>query len=122
MLVGVDGKAYKNVRMHAATVVKKPAEQNYLYELDRTTSEIVGAVGAWQRDHPGEGGGVVRIDGGGQQGVEETGVQLPGSGPVALPQLQRLRRQFIAMNRTHEVGQSRIRGLFVDYLNDAFQK
>lgn len=142
-LVGQDGMAFKSVRMNAATVLKKAPERDYLHELDRVTSEVVGAVGAWQRERPGESGGSVIVGGGTKRGAgtakrqggqiedgeeeeeEDDGelrIELPAHQPVALPQLQRLRRQFIALNRTHEVGKSRIRGLFVDYLNDAFQK
>ncbi|KAK3109550.1 kti12, chromatin associated [Teratosphaeriaceae sp. CCFEE 6253] len=113
-LVGSDGKA-KVVRPNAATVLKPESEQNYLYELDKTTSEIVGVISAWQRDHPGEGGSEVAVP------SAEQSVTLPTTAP-SLPQLQRLRRQFIALNRQHSLSKGRIRELFVDYLNDSFQR
>ena len=112
-LVGSDGKA-KVVRPNAATVLKPASEQNYLYELDKTTSEFVSLITTWQRDHPGEGGGEVPISGADQP------ITLPTITP-SLPQLQRLRRQFTALNRQHTLSKSRIRDLFIDYLNDAFQ-
>ncbi|KAK3722512.1 kti12, chromatin associated [Vermiconidia calcicola] len=112
-MVGSDGKA-KVVRPNAATVLKPASEQNYLYELDRTTSEVISAITVWQQDHPGEGGGEINIT-----GAEEK-IMLPTTAP-SLPQLQRLRRQFTALNRQHTLSKSRIRSLFVDYLNDAFQ-
>lgn len=112
-LIGSDGKA-KVVRPNAATVLKPASEQDYLYELDKTTSEVVASLTQWQQDHIGEGGGEVRIGG------SERSVRLPVMMP-SLPQLQRLRRQYINLNRQHSLGKSRIRELFVDYLNDAFQ-
>ncbi len=67
----------------------------------------------WQKDHPGEGGGEVSIP------DLEQSIELPAS-PTSLPQLQRIRRQFISMNRQHTLPKARIRDLFVDYLNDCF--
>lgn len=112
-MVGSDGKA-KVVRPNAATVLKPASEQNYLYELDKTTSDVIAAIKIWQQDHPGEGGGEVKVP------DAEQSITLSTTAP-SLPQLQRLRRQFIGLNRQHSLGKSRIRDLFVDYLNDAFQ-
>lgn len=89
-------------------------EQNYLYELDRQTSDIVNQIISWQKDHPGEGGGQVTVTSAEEQ------VQLPVT-PLSLPQLQRIRRQFIALNRQHSLDKGRISLLFVDYLNDTFR-
>lgn len=111
-LVGSDGKA-KVVRPNAATVLTPATEQNYLYELDKTTSEVISAIMAWTADHPGEGGGTVKVG--------ESEVDLPTNTP-SLPQLQRIRRQFIQLNRQHTLSKARVRDLFVDYLNDAFQQ
>jgi protein KTI12 len=95
-------------------VRQRPAtEQNYLYELDKATSDIVSEITSWQKDHPGESGGEIAISG------IDSDIQLPTS-PLSLPQLQRIRRQFITLNRQHTLEKSRIRQLFVDYLNDAF--
>lgn len=113
-IIGSDGKT-KVVRPNAATVLKPATEQNYLYELDKTTSEVISAITTWQQDHPGEGGGQISI-----LGAEQT-IDLPTT-VTTLPQLQRLRRQFTALNRQHSLSKSRIRELFVDYLNDAFEK
>lgn len=112
-IIGSDGKA-KVVRPNAATVLKPATEQDYLYELDKGTSDIISAIQQWQKDHPGEEGGEVVIPGIPQK------TQLPTS-PLGLPQLQRIRRQFITLNRQHTLEKSRIRLLFVDYLNDTFQ-
>lgn len=68
----------------------------------------------WQKDHPGEGGGEVSIP------DLDQSIKLPAS-PTSLPQLQRMRRQFISLNRQHTLPKNRIRALFVGYLNDSFQ-
>lgn len=112
-MVGSDGKA-KVVRPNAATVLKPAAEQNYLYELDKTTSDVIALITGWLQDHPGEGGGEVRVP------DSEQSIALPLNAP-SLPQLQRLRRQYIGLNRQHTLSKSRIRDLFIDYLNDSFQ-
>ncbi|KAI7609774.1 chromatin associated protein KTI12, partial [Hortaea werneckii] len=109
----VGGKA-KVAKPNAATVLQPAAEQDYLYELDRTTNDVLNAIKTWLQDHPGEDGGNVRIP------EAENEVELPLSAP-SLPQLQRLRRQFVALHRQHPLNKSRIRNLFVDYLNDTFQ-
>ncbi|KAM3418639.1 Protein kti12 [Cercospora zeina] len=112
-LIGSDGKA-KVVRPNAATVLKPAAEQGYLYELDKTTSDVISLITNWQHDHAGEGGSKLQVP------DTELVISLPMNSP-SLPQLQRLRRQFIGLNRQHSLSKARIRDLFVDYLNDAFQ-
>lgn len=111
-LVGSDGKS-KVVRPNQATVLKPATEQNYLYELDKTTSDILAQIMTYQKDHPGEGGGEVSV-----QDVEKP-IELPTT-PMTLPQLQRIRRQFITLNRQHNFSKSRISEIFVNYLNDQF--
>jgi protein KTI12 len=112
-LIGNDGKR-KVVKPNQATVIKASAGGDYLYELDKATNEVLAAVMSWIKEHDGEGGGDVGIE-----GVERS-VELPVGG-VAPAKLQRLRRAFIALNRTHEASKERVKGLFVDYLNDAFE-
>ncbi|CAN9459319.1 unnamed protein product [Alternaria alternata] len=53
-MVGSDGKM-KTVKPNLATVLKPATEQNYLYELDKTTSDILAQIMVYQKDHPGEG-------------------------------------------------------------------
>jgi protein KTI12 len=89
-------------------------EQNYLYELDKQTSDIINQITSWQKDHPGEDGGEVPIAG------VEAAVELPVT-PLKIPQMQRIRRQFIALNRQHNLDKERIGLLFVDYLNASFR-
>ncbi len=59
---------------------------------------------------------------------EELVVELPGK-KVGLPQLQRYRRAFVALNRggigleaVGKLAAGRLRESFVGYLNDAFEK
>ncbi|PNS16591.1 hypothetical protein CAC42_91 [Sphaceloma murrayae] len=120
-LVGAEGER-KVVRPNQATVLKKASEEGYLPFLERVCADVVRQIEAWGREHEGEGGGgggamKVRIEG----TEEEAEVQFPMEG-VRGPQLQRLRRQFVTMNRVSEVEKKRIGPLFVDYLNDAFQE
>ncbi|KAF2126799.1 chromatin associated protein KTI12 [Dothidotthia symphoricarpi CBS 119687] len=111
-LIGSDGKM-KVVKSHQATVLKPATEQNYLYELDKTTSDILAQIMTYQKDHAGEGGGEISV-----QDVDKP-IELPAN-PMTLPQLQRIRRQFIAMNRQHSFSKSRIKEVFVEYLNSEF--
>ena len=88
---------------------KPAAESDYLYELDRISQEIMKTIMEWQKDHPGEGGGEIA--------VAEGTIELPAN-PVSLPQLQRIRRQFISLNRLHNLSKARIGNSFIEYLND----
>ncbi|KAL8688514.1 MAG: hypothetical protein Q9218_005596 [Villophora microphyllina] len=109
-LVGTAG-ALKKVQPNLATVMKPASESDYLYELDKTTQEVLNRIIEWQKDHVGENGGQISV--GGHE------IELPAS-PVGLPQLQRIRRQFISLNRQHNLPKSRIRGSFVEHLNSNF--
>ncbi|KAG9194117.1 hypothetical protein G6011_04152 [Alternaria panax] len=111
-MVGSDGKM-KTVKPNLATVLKPATEQNYLYELDKTTSDILAQIMLYQKDHPGEGGGEIAV------AHVEKAIELPAS-PMTLPQLQRIRRQFITMNRQHSLSKARLKEVFVDYLNAEF--
>jgi len=108
-----DGKA-RVVKPNMATVIKPASDQNYLYDLDKITSETVATVLAWQKEHAGETGGEVKV------ATTQKLVELPASQEVSAPQLQRLRRQFIQANRVTELSKGRIAEVFVDYMNDAF--
>lgn len=127
-MIGSDGKG-KVVKPNQATLLvcpsvgpllpkawllkqflQKPAtETDYLYELDKTTQEILNKILDWQKDHPGEGGGEIDLDNAGS-------LALPAV-PLTLPQLQRIRRQFISLNRQHNLAKPRIRTSFIEYLN-----
>lgn len=116
-VIGSDAEGGKKVvRPNNATVLKVPSSSDYLHELDRTTQGVLNRVLEWVRDHPGEGGGEVTVS----DGDEELLVELPAR-QVGMPALQRLRRQFIGLNRTNPVPVKRIRESFVGYLNDSFE-
>ncbi|KAL8819266.1 MAG: hypothetical protein Q9191_007770 [Dirinaria sp. TL-2023a] len=110
-VIGSEGKR-KVVKPNAATVLQPATESDYLYTLDKSTQEILTGILDWQKDHPGEGGQELVLRG----GAEDYTVELPTT-PVSLPQLQRLRRQFITLNRTHRLEKKRVRAAFVEYLN-----
>jgi protein KTI12 len=117
-LVGSDAEGGKKVvRPNQATVLKAPSSEDYLYELDKSTQAILNKILEWSKDHLGEGGGEVGV---GDAADEELTVELPAN-PIGLPALQRLRRQFISLNRQNAVPVERIRGSFVGYLNDSFE-
>lgn len=119
-LIGSDAEGgRKVVRPNQATVLKAPSNEGYLYELDRSTQAVLNKILEWTKDHPGEGGGEVSL-GGGDGEREDLTVELPAN-QVGLPALQRLRRQFIALNRMNAVPVKRIRESFVVYLNDSFE-
>jgi protein KTI12 len=67
----------------------------------------------YQKDHEGEGGGEITVS-----DVEKP-IELPAT-PMTLPQLQRIRRQFITLNRQHSFSKARVKEVFVDYLNAQF--
>jgi protein KTI12 len=96
--------------------MRAPTNEGYLYELDKSTQAILNRILEWAKDHPGEGGGEVNVGEGLEQ---ELNVELPANS-VGLPALQRIRRQFITLNRQNAVPVKRVRESFVAYLNDAF--
>ncbi|KAL9612008.1 MAG: hypothetical protein Q9167_003374 [Letrouitia subvulpina] len=96
----------RSVKPNQATVLKPPSASDYLYLLDKATQEIVTAILEWQKDHMEESGGDVRI---GNEVLEL-------AAPATLPQLQRIRRQFISMNRQNALPKERIRSGFIEYL------
>jgi protein KTI12 len=125
----IAGETRKTVKPNQATVQRsRDADGDYLYVLDRETQDIVKRILEQQSD---EGGGEVRLSrgsGGQNASEEELVVELPGK-KVGLPQLQRLRRAFVGLNRggiglenVGNMGASRIRESFVGYLNDNFEK
>lgn len=124
VLIGSDDGTKKVVvRPNQATVLKPSIGEDYLYQLDKATQDVLGRILEWGKDHVGEGGGEVEVllgTGEGEKEKERLVVELPAN-PVGLPALQRLRRQFISLNRQTAVPASRIRESFVGYLNDSFQ-
>ncbi|KAL9628659.1 MAG: hypothetical protein Q9164_007188, partial [Protoblastenia rupestris] len=109
-MIGPEGKT-KTVKPNLATVTAPATDSDYLYKLDRTTQDVLNKILEWQKDHPCEGGGKIAMTDG--------TITLPAN-PVTLPQLQRLRRHFITLNRQHKSQIDRIQGAFIEHLNDSF--
>ena len=90
------------------------AAPDALHELDRSTAAVAAALGAHLAEHPGESGGAVAVPGAAEA------VRLPaGARPVTAPQVQRLRREFVALWRGHGAGIAAARAAdgFVRFLN-----
>jgi protein KTI12 len=120
----IAGEARKVVRPNQATIQRGREESgDYLYLLDRETSDVVKLIVEAQRE--GDDVDEVRIP----SGSNELTIYLPAGKKVGLPQLQRLRRAFMGLNRggigleaVGDMKSSRLRDMFVTYLNDAFEK
>lgn len=102
------GSKQTEIRPNRATVLRPAREADYLHELDRVTQEVVGVVLEAQKN--GLVGGQVHVPGCSQV------IDLPPQ-TISLPQLQRIRRQYISLNRSHVQAMERMRELFVGYLN-----
>lgn len=130
----VAGTGRKVIKPNQATVQRsRDTSGDYLYVLDRETQDVVKRILEAQAE--GEEGGEVKVSRGDGDGATAAGgekkelvVQLPGR-KVGLPQLQRLRRAFVGLNRggigLEGVGNfsaERMRESFVGYLNDTFEQ
>lgn len=116
------------VRPNAATVLPQAAESDFLYALDKDTSDVVSTVQRWQTDHVDmvdDGGGEVNVEG------ADASLILPVGRKLTLAELQRVRRGFVALMRQQGAGagasrgrleKGRIKAVFVDYLNDLWEK
>ncbi|KAK4250541.1 chromatin associated protein KTI12 [Corynascus novoguineensis] len=127
----VAGEGRKVVKPNQSAVQRdKDPGGDYLYVLERETQDIVKRILERQ---PDEGGGEVTLPrvnnnpAGSGEGSDLV-VELPGK-KVGLPQLQRYRRAFVALNRggigleaVGKLAAERLRESFVGYLNDAFEK
>lgn len=126
----IAGEGRKVVRPNQATIQRgRDAGGDYLYSLDRETSDIVKRIMEAQRDDDGVDEVRIPRSSGGPQGDDGLMVELPTGKKVGLPQLQRLRRAYMGMNRggigletVGNMSAERIRETFVRYLNDAFEK
>ncbi|KAF5027862.1 hypothetical protein F66182_3 [Fusarium sp. NRRL 66182] len=120
----IAGEARKVIRPNQSTVQRGREESgDYLYVLDRETSDVVKRIVEAQRE--GDDVDEVRIP----SGSTELIVQLPAGKKIGLPQLQRLRRAFMGLNRggigleaVGDMKSTRLRETFVTYLNDTFEK
>jgi protein KTI12 len=98
----------KIARPHAATLMRPAVETDYLYKLDKVTQDIVTKVLDAQK-LSGSGGAIP---------ISSMSLELPGQA-VNIAGLQRLRRQFMSINRNLMVNETgRIQQLFVEFLNE----
>lgn len=123
----VAGEGRKIIKPNQATVQRsRDVGGDYLYVLDKETQDIVKQILDQQSD---EGGDEIMLPGGSGASGESLVVELPAGKKLGLPQLQRLRRAFMGLNRGgiglesvgNLSGPARIRESFVRYLNDAFE-
>lgn len=126
----IAGEGRKLVKPNQATVQRsRDAGGDYLYILDRETQDIVKRILDQQSDEGGDEIAVPRGGGSGDGDNETLSIELPAGKKVGLPQLQRLRRAYMGLNRGgiglesvgNLSGPSRIRESFVRYLNDSFE-
>lgn len=94
--IGKDGRR-KIVRPNAAAAAPPSSSSAHLYELDRTTQMVISKIQEYQRERLGESGGEMNIALGDATAKTLT-LNLPMT-PLTLPQMQRLRRQFISLHR-----------------------
>jgi len=107
------------VKPHAATVAPLPTSANALQILEQSTQDVVAKLAAWGREN-GDSGGSAEVG----EGEE---LEIPPGESVGLPRLQRLRRQFVGIQRASVGGQGvgglqpmGIRGAFVRFLDSEF--
>lgn len=120
----IAGEARKEIRPNQATVQRsRDASGDYLYILDRETQDVVKRILDQQGD---EGGGEVKVPLSSKPG-QDLIIDLPGK-KLGLPQLQRMRRAFVGLNRggigLEAVGNmtaDSLKETFVRYLNDSFE-
>ncbi|KAK7428941.1 kti12, chromatin associated [Neonectria magnoliae] len=125
----IAGEGRKVIKPNQSTIQRgRDAGGDYLYNLDRETSDIVKRIVEAQRDD-NDDIRVPRSSGGSTQRDDGLAVELPAGKKVGLPQLQRLRRAYMGLNRggigletVGNMSAQRIRETFVRYLNDAFEK
>jgi len=122
----IAGEGRKVIRPNQATLQRGRNEGgDYLYILDRETQDVVKRILDQQGD---EGGGEVKIPLT-AEGKEDLVVNLPVGQKVGLPQLQRLRRAFVGLNRggigleaVGNMASDRLREAFVRHLNSSFDQ
>ncbi|PYI22823.1 chromatin associated protein KTI12 [Aspergillus violaceofuscus CBS 115571] len=134
------------IRPHQATALPATTSSSALYSIEKTTSGIVAAIRAFTQAHPTADEALAASSG---SGTREEGITIaiPGSttplfvpahvartggpteelaaagGVLALPRLQRWRRQWITLNRAYVAGphaSARGGGLTSEEIPDAF--
>lgn len=120
------GGARKVVKPNQATVQRgRDSGDDYLYILDRETQDIVKRILEHQGVEAASGEVKIPLSDAHQKDLV---VELPPGQKMGLPQLQRLRRAFVGLNRggigleaVGNMAADHLREVFVRYLNDAFE-
>ncbi|KAE8145174.1 chromatin associated protein KTI12 [Aspergillus avenaceus] len=129
-------RARPKIKPHLATVQPTATDAGALYNFEKRTSAVVSAIRSFTLENPSAEAALARNDGRGitiQVPEVETPVFIPAhvatagstdelsgaGGILALPRLQRLRRQWIAMNRAYISG-NKSNILTADQVGDAF--
>ncbi|CUS20654.1 LAQU0S01e11562g1_1 [Lachancea quebecensis] len=110
-------KLLNSLKPNNATILKPATQTNSLQVLDSETTAVVKKVMSALQSNVVAG--VSRIIVSDVQDINDERclyVEMPPQG-VTVAQLQRIRRQFVAMNRLRSLEKHRIAPLFVDYLN-----
>jgi len=122
----IAGEGRKTIRPNQATQQRGyDAGGDYLYMLDKETQDIVKRILDQQGD---EGGGGVKIPLT-SPGKDDQVIELPAK-KLGLPQLQRMRRAFVQLNRggiglemmSGSKAADGLRVSFASYLNSAFEQ
>ena len=100
----------KDIRPNVATLSSAAREPEYLTELECITQEITKQVIEAQSN------GLTEV----AVANAENKILLSGE-PISFPKLQRLRRQYVGINRVRPMDLNRIQSTFVDYLNSNFE-
>ncbi|KAK9467141.1 chromatin associated protein KTI12 [Lipomyces arxii] len=92
-----------------ATILKPAVLTDYIYELDKQTQEVVKLIVERQAD-----GGAQEI------WLNDTSSVTLSVEPMHTAQLQRIRRNFVALNKVRQIDTLRIKGAFAEFLNRNF--
>ncbi|GAA5961428.1 hypothetical protein JCM3765_003576 [Sporobolomyces pararoseus] len=103
-----------------ATQVVQTSSTSYLTILESTTSSVVSAVLSAQSLSPLSGPTPLLLSSTSSTSTQELRTTIDLRKPVSMPQLQRLKRQFVTMNKGAgggmELGRERVADLFAKYL------
>lgn len=115
-------KLLNSLKPNNATIMKPATQTNSLQVLDSETSAVVKKLMSALQCNVVSG--VSRIFVSEIQDINDDRclyVEIPAQG-VTVAQLQRIRRQFVAMNRLRSLEKHRVAPLFVEYLNKNLQE
>lgn len=112
-------KILQQLKPNNATILKAASHTNSLQILDSEASSVIKIIMKYMQQNV-VSGGTSRII----LTPENTDLNDPNCFYVdlslqncSMPQLQRIKRQFVAMNRLRNLEQDRVKPLFVEYLN-----